>query len=149
MLALISCIVKIFISVLFVAVIFVKGKQVMYKIFEQLLQKNGVTPYKVSKQTGIATATLTDWKKGRSTPKQDKLQKIADYFDVSIDYLMGGESRDKDYYLNDKTREIAQEIFENKELRMLFDAGKNANPEDLKMVHDLLLHLKRKEKKED
>lgn len=116
----------------------------MYEIFEQLLRINKVTPYKVAKETGIATSTLTDWKKGRSTPKQDKLQKIADFFGVTMDYLMGTE--EKDYYLNDDTIKIAQEIFENKELRMLFNAGKNANPEDLKMVHDLLLHLKRKEK---
>jgi transcriptional regulator with XRE-family HTH domain len=121
----------------------------MYEIFEQLLQLNKVTPYKVAKETGIATATLTDWKKGRSTPKQDKLQKIADYFGVSIDYLMGGKERDKDYYLNDETKKIAQEIFENRELKMLFDAGRNASAEDLKMVHDLLLHLQRKEKHND
>lgn len=61
----------------------------MYEIFEKLMKENNVTAYKVSKETGIATSTLTDWKKQRSTPKQDKLQKIADYFNVSIDYLTG------------------------------------------------------------
>lgn len=61
----------------------------MYKIFEELLQKHSVTAYKVSKETGIATSTLSDWKKGRSTPKQDKLQKIADYFGVTLAYLLG------------------------------------------------------------
>ncbi len=62
----------------------------MYEIFELLLTKYGVTPYKVSKETGISTATLSDWKNGRSTPKQDKLKKIADYFGVTLDYLMTG-----------------------------------------------------------
>lgn len=47
----------------------------MYEIFAQLLEKYNVTPYKVSKETGIAQTTLSDWKRGRSTPKQDKLQK--------------------------------------------------------------------------
>jgi transcriptional regulator with XRE-family HTH domain len=63
----------------------------MYEIFEKLLTKHGVTPYKVSKATGIATATLSDWKNGKSTPKLDKMQKIADYFGVSVDYLLGKE----------------------------------------------------------
>ena len=63
----------------------------MYKIFEDLCAKNDVTPYKVSKATGIATSTLSDWKTGKSTPKQDKLQLIADYFKVSVDYLMNGK----------------------------------------------------------
>ena len=63
----------------------------MYEIFELLLAKHGVTPYRVAKETGIATATLSDWKKGRSIPKQDKLKKIADYFGVTVDYLMTGK----------------------------------------------------------
>ena len=67
----------------------------MYEIFELLLNKYAVTAYRVSKETGISTATLTDWKKGRSTPKQDKLQKIADYFGVSIEYLMTGKDERK------------------------------------------------------
>lgn len=62
----------------------------MYEIFSKLLQRYGVTPYKVSKETGVSQSTLSDWKRGISTPKQDKLQKIADYFGVTIDYLMHG-----------------------------------------------------------
>jgi transcriptional regulator with XRE-family HTH domain len=56
----------------------------MYEIFEQLLQKHGVTPYQVSKETGISQTTLSDWKRGRSEPKPDKIRKIADYFCVPI-----------------------------------------------------------------
>lgn len=63
----------------------------MYEIFVKLLEKYGVTAYKVSKATGIGGSTFTDWKNGRSIPKQDKLQKIADYFGVTIDYLMTGK----------------------------------------------------------
>lgn len=63
----------------------------MYSIFEMLCEKNGVTPYKIGKETGIATSTLSDWKNGKSTPKQDKLKLIADYFGVSVDYLMTGK----------------------------------------------------------
>ena len=63
----------------------------MYEIFVKLLEKYGVTAYKVSKATGIAGSTFSDWKNGRSVPKQDKLQKIADYFGVTIDYLMSGK----------------------------------------------------------
>ena len=62
----------------------------MYEIFSKLLQKYGVTPYKVSKETGVSQSTLSDWKRGISTPKPDKLQKIADYFGVSLTYLLTG-----------------------------------------------------------
>lgn len=63
----------------------------MYEIFERLLKEKSVTAYRVSKETGIGASTFSDWKSGRSTPKQEKLQKIADYFGVSVDYLMTGK----------------------------------------------------------
>lgn len=71
--------------------IFVKGAQFMYRVFEQLLQQNGVTSYKVAKEAGVTQTALSNWKSGRSTPTTKTLQKIADYFDVSIDYLMTGK----------------------------------------------------------
>lgn len=67
----------------------------MYEIFAQLCKQHGVTPYKVSKETGVSQPTLSEWKKGTYTPKQDKLQKIADYFGVTLDYLMGNTHADE------------------------------------------------------
>jgi transcriptional regulator with XRE-family HTH domain len=61
---------------------------IMYKRFAALLVKNNSTAYKVSKNTGITQTTLSNWKKGKSTPKIDKLMKLADYFDVSIEYFL-------------------------------------------------------------
>lgn len=123
----------------------------MYEIFEQLLQKYGVSTYKVAKETGIAQSVFSSWKTGISTPKQDKLKKIADYFNVSVEYLMTGEEKEggEKYYLNEETSKMAQDIFENKELRLLFDAARDAEPEDLKAIHSMLLALKRKEQHYD
>lgn len=85
----------------------------MYEIFEKLLKKNGVTAYKVSKETGVTQSTLSDWKRGRSTPKTDNMKKIADYFGVSIDYLMTGKDStpeetpiDLDYAKNETERKL-------------------------------------------
>ena len=43
----------------------------------------------------MSQPTLSEWKKGTYTPKQDKLQKIADYFGVTLDYLMGNTHADE------------------------------------------------------
>lgn len=63
----------------------------MYEIFQQLLQKYDLTAYKVSKETGITQSTLSDWKRGRSTPKTENMKKIADYLGVTVEYLMTGK----------------------------------------------------------
>lgn len=47
---------------------------------------------------------------------------------------------------NDETAEMAQALFENKNLRVLFDAAKDATPEDLKTTYDMLMALKKKKR---
>ncbi len=60
----------------------------MYKKFAELLDKTHKTAYQVAKDTGISTATLSNWKHGNYTPKVDKLKTLADYFGVSIEYFL-------------------------------------------------------------
>lgn len=88
----------------------------MYEVFERLLNEHGVTAYKVAKETGLTTATLSNWKKGRYTPKQDKLQKIADYFSVPLEYLMTGQKpSDKEWEptLTEKDEKDIQKELDN------------------------------------
>lgn len=123
----------------------------MYEKFKKLLDSRGVTPYRVSKDTGLSTATLSDWKNGKSVPKRDKIEKICEYFNVSPSYFYedaDSDTNDK-YYLNNETAEMAQALFENHNLRVLFDAAKDASPEDLKTTYDMLMALKRKERGEN
>lgn len=60
----------------------------MYKNFQKLLDKKGITAYRVAKDTGIPTASLSDWKNGKSIPKADKLSKIATYLGTTIEELI-------------------------------------------------------------
>lgn len=103
---------------------------------------------RLEKDLNFGNAYIAGLKKG--TVPDDRLGLISKYLNVSVEYLMTGEETEKEgvetYYLNDETAEIAQEIFENKELRLLFDAAKDAQPEDLQTVHQMLLALKRKER---
>lgn len=66
----------------------------MYKVFEALLEKNNETPYRVSKETGISTATLTEWKKGTYEPKIDKLMLIADHFSVPVTVFLDAKKKE-------------------------------------------------------
>ena len=70
----------------------------MYEIYCKLRDSMGIKDSDVVKATGITKSTFSDWKSGRSKPKNDKLQKIADFFGVTIDYLMTGtEDTTKEY----------------------------------------------------
>lgn len=65
----------------------------MYGIFKKLLDDNGVRASDVARATGIPPSTFSDWKKGKSEPKKDKIQKICSYFNEPIT-LFYGESDD-------------------------------------------------------
>ena len=66
-----------------------KDRNTSYQRFENLLRERDTTVYRVSKATGISASTFTDWKNGRSVPKSDKMRQIADFFEVSLDALLG------------------------------------------------------------
>ncbi len=95
----------------------------MYEVYENLLKENGVTSYKVSKETGISQVTLSNWKKGVSTPKQDKLQKIADFFGVTIDYLMNGSNNTKESTLTNRDVRQIEDVIEETKKTLLSQQG--------------------------
>lgn len=120
----------------------------MYEIFAKLLEEKGLKAADVTRATGIKSPVFSEWKKGKSKPNTEKMIKIANFLGVSVEYLTTGKEPEinEKYYLNEETAQVAQEIFENKELRALFDVQRDMDPEDLKALHNMALALKRKER---
>lgn len=63
-----------------------------YDLFCDLCAQKGVSPTRAALDMGMSKATPTTWKKKGTTPQAAQLQKIADYFAVSVDYLLSGSS---------------------------------------------------------
>ena len=61
------------------------------RLFELMANKN-IKAVAVSEGTEISTSNISDWKSGRSAPGIDSLNLLADFFDVSVDYLLGRET---------------------------------------------------------
>lgn len=69
----------------------------MWEIFQKLCEERGVTSADVSRATGVGQSTLGSWKKRRNLLSAKHAQKIADYFGVSLQYLMTGENPGGDF----------------------------------------------------
>ncbi|MFQ7092174.1 MAG: helix-turn-helix domain-containing protein [Coprococcus sp.] len=86
----------------------------MYEIYCKLRDSKGLKDSDIAKATGITKSTFSDWKNGRSKPKNAKLQKIADYFNVSLSYLSTGKedtSETAEIKLTEKDeRDIAKDM---------------------------------------
>ena len=57
----------------------------LYEKYAKIREERGLTDYAVAMQTGIATSTLSEWKTGKHTPNVDKLKRIADLLEVTVD----------------------------------------------------------------
>jgi len=124
-----------------------------YERFAELMAQRGVSAYRVAKETGVSQSMLSNWRTGRSIPKTESLMKIAEYFGVTVEYLMNDDEptffdpelpfkgNAEAYYLDPETAKIAQEMFDRPELRGLFDASRKLSPEDIKAVQAMVEHL--------
>lgn len=118
----------------------------MYEHYEKARDKKGLKNADVAKATGIPKQLFSDWKKRDSTPKAETLLKIADFLDVSVEYLVSGrEPEPNNYYLDPEVAQMAQEIHDNEDLRLLFDTTRNVTKEDLQIVIDITKKLFRTE----
>lgn len=67
----------------------------MWEVVEKLIKEKGMNIKDLSRASGVAYGSLTDWKAGRSRPKIDKLERIAACLGVSVGYIQTGENTEE------------------------------------------------------
>ena len=119
-----------------------------YNIYCKIRDKLGYKDSAVAEGAGVTKSTFSDWKAGRYQPKDEKLQKIASFLGVSVEYLKTGEEQNG-YYLNEETAKFAQEMFEDEDMRSLFDMKRKMPPERFKAHMEFMKNLYKQETGED
>lgn len=124
----------------------------MYEIFKELCEKHGITTYRFCKDTGVNASTISTWK-NRNTNCNLKLATIiADYFGVTVDYLMTGKEdvpsepqltpRDEKDITKD-VESIMQKLSDKESGPASFD-GEDLSPESMELFkEELEIALKR------
>ena len=122
-------------------------------VLKSLRKSKGLTQDDLAKALKVSRSTIGMYENGSREPDYETTEAIADYFNVDIDYLLGRTDKTTilpetvgHYYINDETREIAQEVFENPELRTLFHVARDIPPERLKAHIEFMKSLKAQEK---
>ncbi len=116
------------------------------EIIRELAKQNGTSLPKLETELGFGAGTISKWDK--SAPSADKLQAVADYFCVTVDYLLGREIPHVDqdgYYLDPEAAKMAQELYDNPGMRILFDAARNVSADDLKLAAEIIGRMKKEE----
>lgn len=92
---------------------------------KMLAKARGLSLPKLESELGFGSGTIVKWEK--ASPSADKLQKVADYFDVSVDYLLGREP-------SDEVQEMLEYLHKNPEMKVLLSASAKLEKEDLDAV---------------
>ena len=84
--------------------------------------------------------TIQKWESGVSEPSVSMVKKIAELFGVTMDQITNDDLSDAEnhYYLDPEAAEIAQEVQQRPELKILFDTTRKVSSDDLKFVVDMI-----------
>lgn len=117
-------------------------KRIFADNLRHYLELSGYTQADLARRLGVSSATASDWCNGNKMPRSDKLQTICNWLGIELQDILTEDGKKKEYYLDPETAKAAQDIFEDKDMRILFDAAKGSRPEDLRMAADFLKRLK-------
>lgn len=104
---------------------------------KELRLRDGMSQAELAKKIGRTNAAISMYETGRREPDLETLEELCDLFNVNMNYLTGQEDGST-YYLDPKTAQIAQELYDRPELRVLFDASRKVSAEDLKIVQAMI-----------
>lgn len=107
----------------------------------QICKEKGIAVSKLERDLGFSNGYIKGLKSGKISA--ERVRMIGDYLTVPY-YEIDDEifPRRETYYLNDETAQIAQDIFENPDLRALFSASRNQPPENLQLAAEMLKRMK-------
>ncbi len=109
---------------------------------KELRKRRGLSQVVLAERLGLSKSTIGAYETGDITPSLDALNLLADFFNVDINYLLGKEDGST-YYLDPEAAEIANEIYNRKDLRMLFDTTRKISKEDLQFIVRMVEGLKK------
>ena len=116
------------------------NKGTMAKNILYYMDINGKTRQDMCDALGVKYTTFTDWVKGNTYPRIDKIELMANYFGISKADLVEEHTQESDtpYYLNEDAREMSQFLFDNPDYKVLFDASRKVKKEDIEKVKRMI-----------
>ncbi|WP_312636995.1 helix-turn-helix transcriptional regulator [Oscillibacter sp.] len=109
----------------------------LYEIIKSECEKNGITVSAMCLELGMSKSMMSDLHSGKKKSlSAEKLSKIANYFNVSVDYLLTGEQKNQAPIdvVDEDLRDYLDELRNRPEMRMLFSTTKNATKAQIEAI---------------
>ncbi len=118
---------------------FAKNLKYYYKL-------KGCSQKEIAEYVGVSTGTVCDWTKGRSYPRMDKIQKLAEFLDCKKSDLIEERSLENEYYISTVTRELYDELLKNPQAVELFRKLSKLSPEEIEIINSLVDKFSKEDK---
>jgi transcriptional regulator with XRE-family HTH domain len=124
------------------------GKQHVFgQRLAYLRQEQGMSQEEIAEKFSVTRPAVGNWEK-EALPREPILSGLAELFDVSVDYLLGRTDirhPSKGFYHDPEVAEYAQKVFEDPNLRILFDASKKLKKDDIDFVVQMVKKMQPKD----
>lgn len=101
---------------------------------KELRMKKGISQQIVADHLEITRQAYSNYENGNRDPDKEMLLKLAEYFDVSVDYLLRGEQKKPLVNDDEELTEYLDELRGRSEMRMLFSVTKSATKEQIEAI---------------
>lgn len=126
---------------------------------KKLRTDNRMTQQELAKILKISSSTIGMYEQNRRSPDIETLKKIAQYFNVSIDYLVDNSNTQNSYDSKDKISESVNddpelsefwnELKDREELKLLFKQTRELSPNDIKKIIKIIKAIEDEEDRND
>lgn len=113
--------------------------------YVELCNRKGMPPNAVAAECGFTSGSVTGWSRN-AVPRRSNLKKLADYFGVSVAYLLGEEDKAPLVNGDAELTDYLEELRTRPEMRMLFSAAQGATKEDIERAVKIIAALRGSDK---
>ena len=104
---------------------------------KELRERKGQTQSQLAEVLDVSQQAVGKWELDKASPDDKTLIRIADYYGVTTDYLLGYDDAPH-YYTDPETAKLAQELKDHPQFKVMFDSTKDMDPESVKKIIEFI-----------
>jgi transcriptional regulator with XRE-family HTH domain len=121
------------------------NKEVFAENFNYYLKRSGDRKIDVAHALGVSQSTISDWTKLRTYPRMDKVQMLAEHWNIEMSDLVEKHTFDNKNYAHKEAQKLSVELISDKDALELYALIKKLSPSHKDMVKTLVMSLLKEE----
>ena len=115
---------------------------------KKIREQYGLTQAELGEIAGVSDKAVSTWENGTAEPRMGAIQKIAEHFGITKGSIVDDDQdngQNQGYFFDDEAAELAQQIYEDPELRVLLKAKRDLSKDDMEVIVNMIKALKAKD----